>query len=208
MIDASMILHQESLYQMIELAKANALGQIVISDTFVKIIEDPNASNDLFSRLSKFFEIDEELIDKEAIKKFLFSDEYSVNIERYYQENSHNDKFYKKLSEAAENELIGQILFEEWDFLATHSWLLAKVRAAFDKIVEAGGTAIYVSKLAFEVAVRKSIKKPEGQLSPNDKLRATAKWVAVGGSVLIDSIVPTGGAIFKMASGIFLLCDP
>jgi len=74
--------------------------------------------------------------------------------------------------------------------------------------LEAGGTALYASKQAFEMAARNTIKKPEGELSPNDKLKATAKWVAVCGSVLADFLIPIPGAILNAASGLFLLCDP
>lgn len=213
MIDASMVLHRDSLNQLIGLSKAGALGQIVISDAFVRMIEDSyeddrNFRNALFSILSRHFEVEEYLIDKEGIREFLFSERYSENIVRYRKTNSYKHQVYQNLINQTGNEWITQILFEEWEFLTTNSWLIAKLRTAFDKIVEAGGTAIYISKQAFEIAVRKSIKKPEGELSPNDKLKATAKWVAVGGSVLSDFVAPVSGAILNAASGMFLLCDP
>ncbi len=213
MIDASMVLHRDSLNQLIGLSKAGALGQVVISDAFVRMIEasfeeEKKIGNVLFSILSQHFEIEEYLIDKEGIREFLLSDKYSENIVRYSRENSFEHEVYQNLINQTGNEWITQILFEEWEFLTTNSWLIAKLRTAFDKIIEAGGTAIYISKQAFELAVRKTLKKAEGELSPNDKLKATAKWVAVGGSVLADFVLPVTGAILNVASGIFLLCDP
>ncbi len=213
MIDASMVLHRDSLNQLIGLSKADALGQIVISDAFIRMIEasfedDKRMNSPLFSILSRHFEIEDYLMDQEAVRDFLFSEKHARSIVRYTKENSYKHEVYQNLIHQTGNEWITQILFEEWEFLTTHSWLIAKLRTAFDKMVEAGGTAVYISRQAFETAVRRTIKKPEGELSPNDKLRATAKWVAVGGSVLAGVVTPLPGAVLSAASGFFLLCDP
>lgn len=133
---------------------------------------------------------------------------YSEHIVRYSKTNSYKHQVYQNLLYQTGNEWIPQILFEEWEFLITNSWLISKVRFAYDKIVESSGTAISISKHTFEVVVRRTLKKAEGDLSPNDKLKATAKWIAVGGSALADFVLPVPGAILNTASGIFLLCDP
>lgn len=78
MIDASMVLHRDSLNQLLGLSKAGALGHIVISDAFVRMIEasnndDENFGSLLFTILSKHFEIEDYLIDKETVNEFLLS---------------------------------------------------------------------------------------------------------------------------------------
>ncbi|MGB2525768.1 MULTISPECIES: hypothetical protein [Flagellimonas] len=213
MVDVSMLLHRDSLNQMIGLAQAGALGQIVVSDTFVRMFGEAFNNNSEFgeialSSLSFHFEIDENLIDINGIRTFLFSKEYSENIVRYSSENFNENEIFTNLLNQTEDDWIAEILFEEWEFLTTNSWLVCKFRAALDKIVEAGGTAIHVSKRAFETFVRKTIKKPQGDLSPNDNIRAFGKWIAVGGSVLAGFTMPVTSAILTGASGVFLIYDP
>ncbi len=94
MIDASMVLHRDSLNQLIGLSKANALGQIVISDAFIRMIEasfegEIEFGNPLFSILSKHFRIENYLIDQEAVREFIFSERDAGNIIRYKKKTSY-----------------------------------------------------------------------------------------------------------------------
>ena len=248
MIDVTMVLHRDSLYQLRGLANENLVGELVISDAFVRMIEasyEREIFDDAyFSILSRFFQIPEEVIDKAAVRDFLQSEAFARNIARYSRTLSYEHEVYQNLIKQTGNEWITQIVFEEWEFLTTNSWLFAKLRAVYDMMVEAGATAIQVSKEAFENAFKKlkekyqatkedinellekirdtlndlseqakrdidslirlTLKKKYGdEISPNDRVRALAKWVAVGGASAAG-VAPL--AIF--AANAFLLCDP
>lgn len=213
MLDASMILHRDSLNQLLGLAKADALDSVIVSGAFIRMLESfvderpYNIRRSSLYNLSEFFQIPINLISRTSIREFL-SILQNSGISIYERKGSFDNEIFKNLYEQTNDELLAEILFEEWEFLTTNSWITAKTRAAFDAIVEAGSVAICLSQKAFEVAVRKTIKKPTGNLSPNDKVKAAAKWIAVGGSVVADFVSPIPGVILNLSSGLFLLCDP
>lgn len=248
MIDVSMILHRDTLYQLRAYANDNVLGELVISDAFVRMIESSNDSGLLddkrYEILAKHFQISEELIDKKAIREFLQSEKFLNSFSRFKMTLSFNHEIYLNLINQTGDEWITQIVFEEWEFLTTNSWLFAKLRAIYDMMVEAGATAIQVSKEAFENAFKKlkekygiikeeieellqkikqglnhlseeaklhveslirlTLKKKNNEeISPNDRIRALAKWVAVGGASA-TGVLPA----FIFGANAFLLCDP
>ncbi|WP_300433987.1 hypothetical protein [Christiangramia sp.] len=211
MIDASIILHQDSLFDLTRILRDYYEDKIVISKKLIEMLKSVFIDNDqsninMLNQLAIQFEIKENISNPELIKNFLIQN--SDNIKLYESSEINNEDLYGNLLKLTESRDITQILYEEWEFLTTNSWLIAKFRAAFDKIVEAGGVAVQVSQKAFDKAVRKTLKKPEGDISPNDKILATGKWIAVGGSAIADLLIPVAGAIVTVASGIFLLCDP
>jgi hypothetical protein len=113
------------------------------------------------------------------------------------------------LVEFTRNPLLAQILHEEWYFLVSESWLFSKTRRAFDAMVEAGGTAIQMSQRSFDRVVRRTLKKkPNEPLTPTNRARAAAKWIAVGGPALLSVIEPISAAIASATGGYFLLIDP
>lgn len=66
---------------------------------------------------------------------------YKVDLEKVPQEFRQLQVHMK-----GEDEWVTQVMVEEWEFLMTHSWLFAKTRAIYDRIVNAGGKAFYVTK--------------------------------------------------------------
>jgi hypothetical protein len=76
-------------------------------------------------------------------------------------------------------------------------------------MVEAGGKAIQVSQRFFDLLVRHALKKkPDEPLTPSNRVRAAAKWIAVGGPAILGVIEPISGAVASATSGYFLLFDP
>ena len=97
--------------------------------------------------------------------------------------------------------------------------------------MNAGGRAVYTTKKKIEAAVlatkkkgkqvgrafrrgsdrlvQKTLKKPANYMvSPNDRVRTVAKWVAVGGSASTSFFAPLVGAAIGAVNGLFILYDP
>ena len=63
--------------------------------------------------------------------------------------------------------------------------------------------------LGSDHVVRRTIRKDaHHKNSLNDRVRAIAKWVAVGGGAAAGIIGPVVGALDAATGGMFLLCDP
>jgi len=159
--------------------------------------------------LSHYYDISTQLIDGNTALQFIKESERRQSLNRYRHIPTEPGNMYAEFSIPQESEWITQIVFEEWGFLTTQSWLLAKVRKPFDHMIEAGATAIEISKKTMEKAIRTTVKKdPTLDLSFKDKAVAVAKWVAVGGSSASSLIEPVTGAVISFAAGMFLLYDP
>lgn len=116
---------------------------------------------------------------------------------------------FESFERAVGSDMARSILFEEWSFLITNSWLFSKTREAFDKMVEAGGSAIHLSRERFDSVVRKTLKKdPSEPMTGSDRTRAAAKWVAVGGPAILSLVEPISAATSSAAAGYFLMYDP
>jgi hypothetical protein len=208
MLEASLLLHRDSLNQLRGLHHADAFSGYFVSDAFVQFL-------DLDLRfavrtLSRYYGIPQRLIDGPAVLEFIKDVEGRQLINRYRRaEGGEQQDMYREFSSLHETEWITQIVFEEWDFLTTQSWLYAKVRKAFDSMIEAGGTAVEVSKRRMDQAIRSTVKKdPALEVTAKDGVRAIAKWVAVGGSPAASLIGPVTGVLVSAAAGMFLLYDP
>lgn len=121
-------------------------------------------------------------------------------------------KFDTQLSEFVGDEIVRQILIEEWEFLTSHSWIAAKTKRAFDAFLKGGAAAVEWGTNKFDyLAVRTlKIKRqeiPDG-LKPKQRLRAAAKWIAVGGSSASALLVPPAAAVGAAVAGYFMIFDP
>lgn len=104
---------------------------------------------------------------------------------------------------------LAYLVLEEWQFLATESWIFAAVRTVFEKMVEGGALAVETSQEQFEKLARQTLGKEAGdELSPNDRARAVAKWVALSGPGVMSLFEPTFTEISGTVAGVFLHYDP
>jgi hypothetical protein len=203
MIDVSMLLHRDTLNQLVGLSQAEAIGGFYMSNSLFNLIRDRR-----IHRIAREIGLHPYMVDSNATYNFVISEMNASKITRYECIKQH-DEYYNNLVKLTDNEEIAKIYLEEWEFLTTNSWLVSKGRDVFDKMVDAGSVSIRFSKNAFDDVVRRTLHKERGaQLSPNDRLKATAKWIAVGGSVVTDLIPQFPRMIINAAAGIFLLCDP
>lgn len=111
-------------------------------------------------------------------------------------------------------------LIEEWAFLEEKSFIIARIKRAFEKFNESGaaylqiGARGYKNLLAggadrFDWAVKKTLKRTLNEtLSRVDRFRAVAKWIAVGGGSCGALFIPPVAVVTGMGAGFFLLIDP
>jgi len=236
MLDVSMIAHRGSLKKMMAMARENpeSLSGLVVSAAFVeKLSRAERDGDEIVKLIAHYFEVPRHLIDRGLMREFILSESFQSHVRPYKLDLETVPPEYRQLQLQIDGEdrWVTQVMIEEWEFLMTHSWLFAKTRAIYDRIVNAGGKAFYVTKEKLEHAVRvvkdktkavghtvrdatdplvaRTVKKLPGQeVSPNDRVRALAKWVAVGGGATAGLMVPIGGAALAGVSGLFLLYDP
>lgn len=77
-------------------------------------------------------------------------------------------------------------LWEEWLFLQEQSWLVSRSRKTFRRFIKSGAVALETSKETFDALAARTLRLPRKDipkaLTSGQRLRASAKWIAVGGS--------------------------
>lgn len=102
-----------------------------------------------------------------------------------------------------------EVILEEAVFLLERSWIVARIKRAFEKINDAGIVFVQIGSKAFDKLLRLPIKKrPNDVLSRSDKLRSLGKWIAVGSSGVTPFFVPFVVAFVGAGTAVFLLIDP
>jgi hypothetical protein len=211
MLESSMLLHRDSANYLLALARSRVSLEAAVSGTLLRVAtEDPGA----LGHLSRFLELPAgSIMDPTSLGRL--AREIRPILQPYQPQEGRDvlsDEFklvHDGLAEFSQDGLIAQILFEEWHFMVSQSWIFAKSRRAFDAMVEAGGTAVQMSRKAFDRLIRRTLKrKPDAPLTSADIVRAAAKWIAVGGGAALGIAGPIAGAIGSTASGLFFLVDP
>jgi hypothetical protein len=134
-------------------------------------ISEPEA---LLRRLAPTLEITQGAVDLAVVKQLVQEIRPTIQVFRIPEEpNTWYDgtarPFKDALVEFTGDELVAQIVYEEWYFLVSESWVFSKTRRAFDAMVEAGGTAIQMSQRVFDRVVRRQLKKePDEPLTPSN----------------------------------------
>jgi hypothetical protein len=237
MLDVSMIAHPTPLRKLMALAAAAPyeLAGLRVSATFIdRISNRQDYRDDLVRQISRTFSVSAGSIDLKLMREFIESPPFEEFVRPFRTESATRTEAYRQLllKEVPEDDAWAyEIVAEEWEFLTTHSWLFAKTRAIYDRMINAGANALYVTKEKLEQAidaagegvhsfghemlrgsdrvVRRTLKKgPHHNVSPNDRVRTLAKWVAVGGSAATALINPAVGAVGGTVGGLFLLYDP
>lgn len=111
------------------------------------------------------------------------------------------EEFQFRLVQILKDSTVASILQEEWALLQSQSWMIARVRKPFAAFTKAGAVVLEVSREAFDVAVRRTLRAPQASIvSRADKLRAVAKWIAVAGSSVSALMNPLVGILGGLAS--------
>ncbi len=236
-LDVSMIAHSNSLRKLMALASIQPefLSGLRVSAAFVdRLSGDLENSDELVRQISLHFAVSRRLIDVKQMQEFIQSQPFREFVQPYKSEGGPRTDEYRRrlLEDVSERDAWAyMIMVEEWEFLTTHSWLFAKTRAIVDHMINSGAEAIYVTKEKLEQAiehvrervfdagksiirgsdhlVRRTLKQgPRHEVSPNDRVRTVAKWVAVGGSAASALVNPVVGVLGGSVAGMFLLYDP
>ena len=211
MLEASMLLHRDSASYLLALARTNSL-EAVVSDTLLELAS--SEPEDLARRLGPILEIPSIAVNPALVRQLAqeirqTTQGYRIPEEPKIWYDGGSRLFNDALEEFTGDNLVARILYEEWYFMMSESWLFSKTRRAFDAMVEAGGTAVQVSQRFFDLLVRHTLKKkPDEPLTPSNRVRAVTKWIAVGGPTILGVIEPISGAVASATSGYFLLVDP
>jgi len=237
MLDVSMIAHRGSLKKLLSLAyeEPDTLAHLRVSGTFVeRLSRDTLRPDDLVRQISHYFAVPRRMIDVELMREFIGSPPFRELVQLYRSDGGTRTQEYRRrlLEDMRENDgWAYEIVLEEWEFLMTQSWLFAKTRAIYDRIINAGADALYVTKEKLEQViegvtegvkdtghaimrgsdrvVRRTLKKSSHhKVSPNDRVRTIGKWVALGGGAATALINPAVGALGATVGGMFMLYDP
>ena len=203
MLDVSMLLHRDSLNHLAGLAAAGGLENLVIANSLARMAQQPD---ELVSRMRPFLGMRRRDIDIAAIRRLVPA--LVDGVSRFSAAETDRPLVTQEFALAGRDMVVAEVLYEEWLFLTSQSWLFAKLRATFDRMIDAGAGALQMSRAQFEKLVRRTIKKPAGPLSPNDKALAAAKWFAVSGPAVWALLEPISGTAGTVLSSFFLLCDP
>lgn len=211
MFDPSLLFSIESLEEIKNFIDDNYYDyKFYIPNSFLKILTSIVHDNQ-WLQIPDQFGIDDPN-DPEILLNFISSNlENRLNffsIPEIHTDSSYIN-FQKRLSEIIENDFLINILIEEWLFLNKYSWIVSKTKKTFKAFNQAGAVSIEFSKKAIDTIIRKTLKKKETELvNTHDKLRALAKWSAVGGASATSFFNPVLATAITSTTGIFLLLDP
>lgn len=202
MLDPSMLIDARALSV---LEGENGLDEIYVSDSFVSALKDPDRSSELWAYFGspKASRPDDvvDFIDRFGLRRFESS---SVNSDFAYRESRRVD--------LAGSEIVSGVLYEEWLFLTGNSWIGSKSKKSFNALRKAGMVAIDFGRTKLDSALLRTLRQnnvdPPAVLDRRQRLRASMKWVAVGGPPVAGLLEPLVGMLGGVTAGFFLLFDP
>jgi hypothetical protein len=111
---------------------------------------------------------------------------------------------------------IGEIVADEWAFLQSNSWLVARTRRVIDRFIRAGASLIYHPRETLLRGLAEEVIPPghiPAVLTPTFLAKVGVKWVAVGSAHLGAEFLFGPGVIAAfgahvMASRIVRVFDP
>ncbi len=212
MLEASMLLDRDSTNYVRGVSAAGSLNVVVSARLLEIAASEPQF---LAERVSSYLGIRRRDVDLTFVRQLSDSGWRGVEPYRIPQDIRKSSfdgelRFFREfLFERVRDDLIAEILFEEWIFLTSNSWLFSKTHKAFEAMAEAGGTVVHVSQRVFQQVIRRTLKKGADEpLTPCDSVRAAAKWVAVGGAPVVTLLNPLAGALSSAVTSCILLMDP
>lgn len=207
LIEPSLLVDERTLNKVTDYLHQYRFGEkykFFIPSKFVHLLSDAERNvKDIL-----FFANSARMVDLKELKAVL-ENKAVAKFEIQLRDREKHNMFYENLVAETQNEVIAEILFEEWIFLQEKSWIISRLKKPFIYFVKAGSASLELGKRTLDLAVRKTLKKPGERIITNaDRLRALAKWIAVGGSPALTILNPIVGAISDAATGYFLLIDP
>jgi hypothetical protein len=197
MIDPSLLLHQATFPAVRDTAE-ELESPLWISHTLFLAITEPTVEN----RLSQFVE-PPEAVDLSVVADLL----ERPNVKPYAGRSIDGTEIdYESFVRLTQDPFVASLLHDEWSFMLSHSWLVARTKQALAAFKNAGGAAVEITEQTFDALVRRTLKVPE-PLTAGQRLRGASKWIAGGGAPLTPLLGPAGIAL-GVGLGIFLVIDP
>lgn len=181
----------------------------------------PTAKADIFAQVLGFFAQGARPADPGMLRELAMD---AANVVKPFEVNRDSSEIHAWIAEGLRAELTDQrghvnpavlnILFEEWVFLNTESWIVSRTKNTFNRFIAAGSACLELGQRQFDRIVRATLHKKERDIIAKiDVLKAVAKWVAVGGPACLSSLLveTLGGwplALISVSGGLFLLYDP
>ena len=210
MIDASSFLNADSLRALSQVIEYDQ--DLYIPSSLIRAVEDRDAAPALWSffgtgRESPSFE---DVVRIIGARRFQLFPAEGVLAEPHIE--GPNQEIRAALLAQANHPLVASIMFEEWLFLTTSSWLGARSKKIFSQFKNAGAVAVDFGKRSVDFLVRRTLRHHQLDVPPpltqSHRIRAAVKWVAVGGSQVLHLLDPLIGAVGSTAAGYFILLDP
>jgi hypothetical protein len=218
MIEVSMLLHRESLWELRRLLRHDRIEQgIAVSASFVELARSHPA---MLAELARLFDVPVGDAIRDSDVEMLRPLLERLDPHSYRKVGPAGEPRQEGVVEGLQTSNLDRrvvaILIDEWDYLIGLSWLFSKTRSAFDKFVRAGANAIETGQQWFERHARSRLKiPPDKSITPAHEVRLAAKWIAVGGQSLSTILAVTApvdfgitGATISAGANLFLYFDP
>lgn len=201
MIDPSLLLHRATFPAIRDAAKDRL--PLYVSTTIVNAVMEPTTANR--RGLVQFVERPSDLANLAQVAGVL----RRANVRSYEGgpvpgiEVGRSD-----FLELVGNQFVASVLVDEWSFLLTESWLVARTKKVISAFIDAGAAGLEISEKTFDKLVARTLKKdtPAG-LTKGQRIRGVSKWIAAGGSPATILLGPLG-VIPAGAIAVFLMVDP
>jgi hypothetical protein len=203
MLDPSLLLERsvlETTLSEIPSLRDQAGVEFFLAESVMSTYFGPDASR----ALRDFFKAGTDFVDPEEVASRLTE----VGVTVWKSPTWVRDEFatfYNALGEEVNSVMIQDILFEEWFFLTHESWLVSRIKTPFHALARAGELGIEL----LNPIVRKMLHEDSSYVVRTaDRMRALAKWMAIGGPPVATMLNPIVGAVASGVAGGFLLVDP
>ena len=209
LLDPSILMTRRGLESVSSLWANRRPVDVWIPESFAITIHDGNA-NDL-EQLYRFFGRRKTSPSRDMLTEFLL---LTQNHQWKVSEKDRDilPEFKAVLYSQAKNRLVADILFEEWMFLRTQSWIASRTKRVFKAFIRAGAASVELGRQGLEKVVARTLKisteEPPPILTKGRVLKTATKWIAVGGLGVVTQLKGLELALGSAAVGSFFLLDP
>jgi hypothetical protein len=206
MIDPSSLLHRRALAQVVTLWEdPSGPRDLYVPASFVRAVREP----DLLRSVQKYFGPRRDELPANEVLEIVRTERLQAYAGAQLAPTA--DAVVTRLVRTRDR-VVRDILIEEWQFLISQSWLIARTRKTFDVFRHGGAVVVDFSGRKFDSLVSQTLHHDRlampPQLNNRHRVKAAAKWIAVGGTPVLGLLDPILAAVVGVGTGIFALFDP
>jgi hypothetical protein len=200
MLDPSLFLSFRTLRLIRAAFDAGELKDAVVPGSFVSAVQKESFRE---TGLAYFGASRKEISDLRNIRSIMETLELFPSYE-LPTEDAARSELRNQLARVTPSPEIFEILNEEWLFLNSQSWFASRTRKPLSTFIRAGAVAVEGGRKLFDEVTMRMLKiSPESVplgLTRGQRLRAAAKWLAVGGISSTTFLHPLSGALVGLTS--------